>query len=543
MSKGNRENNIIHKQNRIEMKFNFMKNKAQALTNYEGARAYTMTPEEELYAAVVTASLSDNFYEKAGDRVARISKLISNTDPAFVAKLAIYARTQMNMRSVPLVLAVELAKLQSGNSIVSKTVSGVVKRADEITELLAYYQAANQRRAAKKLNRLSKQMQKGLAQSFNTFDEYQFAKYNKATEVKLRDALFLVHPKAKDEAQQQLFNKIAADTLDTPYTWETEISAVGQVAYRTPEQRAAAVRAKWEELIDSNRMGYMATLRNLRNILQAGVSGEHVRKVCAYLADAKAVAASKQLPFRFLSAYRELYTVSKDRRSYLRFLSGKKQMLGISSAHALMMLEALEKAVRASAANIQGFGKNTAVLIACDVSGSMQKPISARSSVQLYDIGLILAMLLQSRCDNAVTGMFGEKWKVINMPAKNILANAQEYHKREGEVGYATNGHLVIDHLIKKDLRMDKVMLFTDCQLWDSANGGATLQTSWRAYKRIYPAAQLYLFDLAGHGTTPVNIQADDVHLIAGWSDKIFDVLQAIEDGSSAVEKVRGIEL
>eukprot|EP01030_Chromulinospumella_sphaerica_P009325 gene9325-9137_t len=147
-----------------------------------------MSPESELYATVVTSSLGNTFYEGSDARVERISKLIQKTNPEFVAKLAVYARTQMNMRSVPLVLAVELAKTTSGNGLVSKAVKGVVKRADEITELLAYYQMANMRSGAKKLNKLSKQ----------------------------------------DESQQALFDKIAKDTLETPYTWETEMSGVGQ---------------------------------------------------------------------------------------------------------------------------------------------------------------------------------------------------------------------------------------------------------------------------------------------------------------------------
>lgn len=125
------------------------------------------------------------------------------------------------------------------------------------------------------------------------------------------------------------------------------------------------------------------------------------------------------------------------------------------------------------------------------------------------------------------------------MPSKNILANVQEYYNREGEVGYATNGHLVIEDLIRRNERMDKVMLFTDCQLWDSRNGGGNLQRLWKAYKAINPGAQLYLFDLAGYGNTPIDMQRDDVYLIAGWSDKIFDVLSAINEGDDAVKKIK----
>jgi 60 kDa SS-A/Ro ribonucleoprotein len=505
------------------MRFNIFKTKEKSISNYEGAKAYKLSPEMELYSAVATAGLSDNFYEKSNERLTRIQQLISKNNAEFTAKLAIYARSEMYMRSIPLVLAVELAKNNTGDGLVSKTVSNVVKRADEITELLAYYQLANQRNEVKKLNKLSKQIQKGLSYAFNQFDEYQFAKYNRDTEIKLRDALFIVHPKAKDEAQQALFNKIAKNELTVPYTWETELSALGQIKFENQKAKNEAFKLKWEELIDSGKLGYMALMRNLRNILEANVSLKHIKKVCDNLTNETAVANSKQLPFRFLAAYREIKT--------------------LSSEYVTMVLNALEDAVKVSVKNLKGFDESKSILIACDVSGSMQQPVSAKSKVLLFDIGLMLGMLMQSKCQRVITGMFGDKWKTINMSNRNVLANVDEYYKREGEVGYSTNGYLVIDDLIKRGVLVDKIMMFTDCQLWNSKNGFSSVEKSWKTYKKIAPNAKLYLFDLAGYGNTPLKMQNNDVFLIAGWSDKVFDVLYAIENGENAVEKINQIVL
>jgi 60 kDa SS-A/Ro ribonucleoprotein len=505
------------------MKFNFFNKKIQVTTNHEGTKAYLVSPEMELYTAVVTTGLNDSFYEAGNNRLERIKTLVGICNPEFVAKLAVYARTKMNLRSIPMVLSVELAKKASGNSIVSKTINRVVLRADEITELLAYYQIANERIQTKKLNRLSKQIQKGLIASFNNFDEYQFAKYNRNTEVKLKDALFLVHPKAKDPAQQLIFNKIASDSLAIPYTWETELSALGKIRFENESARALALTRKWEEMIESKKIGYMALLRNLRNILEANVSGSHIEMICSYLSNEKAVLSSKQLPFRFLSAYREIKNMK--------------------SKYASAILDALEGAVMCSAKNIKGFGFDTSIVIACDVSGSMQHAISPKSSIFLYDIGLMLAMLLQSQCKNVVSGMFGDTWKIINMPKRNVLANVQEYYRREGEVGYSTNGHLVIESLIKKKEMVDKVMLFTDTQMWNSNNTSHTFATSWTNYKKIAPDAKLYLFDLSGYGKVPLTIKKNDVYLLAGWSDKIFDILSAMENTRSALENINQITL
>ncbi|CAC9974989.1 TROVE domain-containing protein [Flavobacterium panici] len=508
------------------MKFNFLakeKNNKSNIVNHENAPAFSLTSEYELYAAVVTTSLNASFYEKDTTRLQRIQSLIKKSNPVFVAKLAVYARNEMHMRSVPLVLVVELAKIYSGDSLISKMITHVIQRADEITELLAYYQMANERNGVKKLNRLSKQIQKGLAVSFNKFDEYQFAKYNRDGVVKLKDALFLVHPKAKDKAQQAIFDKLVNNTLQTPYTWETELSQLGQVKFYNHIEKQKAFKQKWEELIDSGKIGYMALLRNLRNILEANVSGSHMLKVCDYLSNEKAVANSKQLPFRFLAAYREV----KD----------------LNFKYTSMVLDALEDAVMASSQNIKGFDVNTSVVIACDVSGSMQKAISPKSKVMLYDIGLMLGMLMQSRCQNVVSGMFGDRWKIINMPKRSILANVNEYYKREGEVGYATNGHLVVEDLISRKEIVDKVMLFTDVQMWNNTYTKDSFANSWNRYKTIAPNAKLYLFDLAGYGQSPINIEKNDVYLIAGWSDKVFDVLNALEDKNSALNYINRIEL
>ncbi|MFC3160854.1 TROVE domain-containing protein [Chryseobacterium arachidis] len=53
------------------------------------------------------------------------------------------------------------------------------------------------------------------------------------------------------------------------------------------ERKISFQKNKWEELIFSNKLGYMATLRNLRNILEANVSPEAMNKVCNYLSDEK----------------------------------------------------------------------------------------------------------------------------------------------------------------------------------------------------------------------------------------------------------------
>ena len=224
-------------------------------------------------------------------------------------------------------------------------------------------------------------------------------------------------------------------------------------------------------------------------------------------------------------------------------------MKALPGGHVAGVLAALETAIAHSAVNLRGFGHNTRVVVACDVSSSMQKAISPRSKVLLYDVSLVLGMLLQSRCQNVIAGMFGDTWKRISLPRGPVLRNVEEFYRREGEVGYSTNGHLVIKDLRQRCEVVDKVMIFTDVQLWNSTytatSNGSPLAQEWAAYRRtVAPNARLYLFDLAGHGTVPLEVRPENgVALIAGWSDEVFDVLGALDNGGSALTEIEKIEL
>ena len=524
-------------------KFNSNSKGSNTTVNHEGAVAYNISQEMELYSMVCTTTFTNKFYETQRDQLNRLRSLIRSVSPNFVARLAVYAREQMYLRTIPLVMTVELAKTHSGDDLISRMTQRVIQRADEITELLAFYQLSNQRTGEKKLAKLSNQIKKGIRNVFQSgiFNAYQYSKYNRKKEVRLRDALFLTHPKPQNDEQKELFDAITSDTLETAYTWESQLSEAGKA-----DSDVTSKKVVWEEMISSKKMGYMATLRNLRNILEEGVSKAHVEQVCAFLSNPTAVRNSKQLPFRFLSAYRMLNGSYPADRGWG---SKPNDVEGITSPYMSMVLTALECAISESIHNIPMFD-NENVLVATDVSASMMIPVSDRSVITTYDIGTVLSMMLYKKCESAVTGMFGDSWKVVNFPKNDILRNADEIYKREGEVGYSTNGYKVLDWACKSKVKYDRVMMFTDCQMWDSddmrggyARGGGSMSTSWNAYRAKNPNCKLFLFDLQGYGTTPVDIRDNNVHLISGWSDKIFDILASVENGSDALEDIKSIEL
>ena len=511
-----------------------------------GGQGFKMTPEMELYACTCASILTPQFYTpNTNNQINKIKTLIRKCDPVFVAQLAVYARTRMNLRTIPMVLTVELAKCHKGDNLLRRLAGKVISRADEITELLSYYVKANSlepkfveskggHNVEKKVYKLSNQLRKGIADSFFKFDEYQFAKYNRAGEIKLRDALFLTHPKPRTEAQKLLFEKIAQDNLSTPYTWETQLSKAGQ--------EGGDKKSVWTELIMSGKIGYMAMIRNLRNFLEAGVEEIVLNKVADRIANPDEVRKSKQFPFRFLSAYRSIGGGPSGR---YRYWGDDEQTRPNESLFAPILLEALEKAVLISIENMQMLVNNT-VLVATDVSGSMQSAISERSTVQNYDIGVLLGMLVQAKVPNSVIGMFGDDWKVLtDAPVENVLAATNEVHRREGEVGYSTHGYKVLSWALRQKKVFDRIFYFTDAQMYGRGSRDLrSVNEKWKLYKStINPHAKLYLFNLGSYGQTPIDLKQDDVHMITGWNDSIFNILESIEKGGEVLDQIKEIQI
>jgi len=82
--------------------------------------------------------------------------------------------------------------------------------------------------------------------------------------------------------------------VPTPYTWETTLSQFGNKA------------ECWEDLMKSNKLPFMAMVRNLRNMLLTGVDFETHNKVIGKLTNPEVIQKSRLFPFQFLSAYNSI---------------------------------------------------------------------------------------------------------------------------------------------------------------------------------------------------------------------------------------------
>ena len=99
----------------------------------------------------------------------------------------------------------------------------------------------------------------------------------------------------------------------------------------------------------------------------------------------------------------------------------------------------MERAVSYSVDNLVGFDAKTSVLLACDVSGSMIKKVSAQSNVMLYDIGILMASVLRTKCRKVITGIFGTDWMPVEGDTNTpILQYAMDMYSYSNKVGFAT---------------------------------------------------------------------------------------------------------
>lgn len=379
------------------------------LTTHEGAPAKRINAELELRRSVMACMLWEKTFYESGEEISeRINGLIAQVDPQKVADIAIEAREKMKLRHVPLLIVREMARLPKHKALVAKTLERVIQRADELTEFLAIYWKD-------KRQPLSAQVKKGLAKAFPKFSAYDLAKYNRDGAVKLRDVLFLSYPKSKDDEQKETWKKLTEKTLESPDTWEVELSA------------GKDKKAVWERLLFEKKLGPMALLRNLRNMKESSVKES---LILGALAEMK---VERVLPFRFISAAR----------------------------YAPQWEPALENAMMKCLASQEKLSGKTAILI--DVSGSMDSTISSRSEVIRIDAGCGLAILLREICEGVDIFTFSEK--VVQVPARRGFALRDAVKSSQAHSGTYL-GRAV--QAINENVEYDRLIVITDEQSADT---------------------------------------------------------------------------
>jgi hypothetical protein len=507
------------------MQFNDTKEtvaEATRTTNYEGGEAFEPAdPRLALYKRTINQLLEDTFYESDEQALAAVVQRFdaaADEDPEFVLRLAAYARQEMYLRDTPQVLLVLAAnddrfKDDSDDSLVREWAPEIIQRMDETATALAVHDDLFGGTAPWPLRR-------GIEDALvDMADAYTLGKYDLSRrEVTLHDVFNRVHPEPVDDEQAELFERFmrgdlddypAVEPLPSPRTWETVISERGNT------------QDAWETLIEDDEytLPIFASIRNLRNMLQAGVPAETIVNHLSL----DAVRHAPLSPFRYYQAYKAL------------------QIAGIQAPAVERWLEdAIDVAVEIVP---EGLGDT---FVAVDLSGSMTSPLSADSTLELKEIGSLFGAILAEQ--GARVGGFGDEFAEVPMHVDApVLQRQDALLGIDNEVGNSTNGWKALRYLREAEIVVNRVVIFTDMQIWDSENwhidDESTVRDEFEAYRESVTAdAALYMVDLAAYGDLVMPEGYEGVYNISGWSENVLTFIDYAEQPMQVIDEIESFD-
>lgn len=470
----------------------FNSKKSTKTINKAGGRAFSMNPEMELTHAVLTTFLDNKFYEDGNERLERIQGLVEKVDPKFVANLAVIARTEFNLRTVSHVLISELGKVHTNikDGLVRNATINTIQRVDDITEIVSYLDG-----------KLPRQIERGLRRALFKFNRYQLAKYrSEKSDWKLVDVFNLIHPKVQfaNDEQKKAWEDLIKGKLISTDTWESRMST---------EKDKTKV---WSDLILEGKIGYMALLRNLNNLVKYNVPENIIDRTVQTLTDPEEVKKSRQLPFRFLTAFEHV--------------QGNRKFSDAIS-------EAMDIAV-SNTPHLEG-----KTLIAIDSSGSMMggygNDKGAMEKASIFGATLAKANV------NADVILFDTQVKELNLSTRTPVIDLANAIKNNANGG-GTETSLVFRYAIGKNKVYDRIIIISDQESWVENGYGLSVQDFYNEYKKITDPF-VYAIDIEGYGTKDVS--GGKVFHLAGWSERLLDFIGRVEQGETLIDYIRNYEI
>lgn len=450
----------------------------ERLAGGAGALAAIQSEEAKLRRLVMSCLLwEDVAYSSGNEIVQEICKTIPKVSAKACYEIAVSARRDQKLRHVPLLLIREMARYTEHSKFVRNAVREVCTRPDQLTELLSIYWKTNSGKKA-----IKKQLAAGMADALNSFNEYQLSKWNRDADVKLRDVLFLTHAKPATQENARLFKALADNTLATPNTWEVGLSAA--------KSEADKVKV-WESLIAENKLGALALLKNLRNMIQSGVPKSTIRKAI------KQASPTMLLPIDFVKA-------------------------GDYAPDYLADLEDLMFRCLGEYPKLKG-----ETVFVLDVSGSMKTSVSSKSNYTRYDAGKAMTMLAREMCESCTiyltAGSDGARThstkKVSGFRGFGLMGEIDRISQTLGGGGIFTRQ--CMDYIRDQEKEVpDRVIVFSDSQDCDYHYGNKTLPKPCGVAN--------YIIDVSSHANG-VNYKGIWTAEIAGWSEHFLKYIALLE--------------
>lgn len=511
-------------------------------TTHEAGAGYERDAKSELFLLAVSNMVGEStFYEKADardDRYETLVRTVALADPVWTLGFLRWLRGDGNMRSASLVGVAEAvkARLEAGDEQEYVTnrhlVDAVLQRPDEPGEFLAYWTSRHGRAIPKPVKR-------GVADAIvRLYNERALLKYDTDSKgYRFGDVIELAHPtgthpEIKSTWKGDLFEH-ALDrrhNRDNPIPESLQMLECRRMLMALPvDQRRPLIESypdtlssagmtwealagwlqgpmdakAWEAVIPS--MGYMALLRNLRNFDEAEVPDDVAAQVAVKLADPDQVAKSRQLPMRFLSAYR--------------------------AAPSLRWAYPLEQALGHCLANIPKLSGRTLIMV--DTSTSMKGGFSKDGALMRWDAAATFGVALAQRCASAEVVSFssaqyymndprGVRSKVFPVQGGESLLRSLDRWKSEGYfLGGGTETALALrQHFAGHD----RVVILTDEQAFHDAT---------EVTESVPKTTPMYTWNLAGyqHGHAPSGDR--NRHAFGGLTDQAFRMVPLLEAGQN----------
>ncbi|TFH08935.1 MAG: TROVE domain-containing protein [Nitrosomonadales bacterium] len=472
---------------------------------------YVKDPTQRLFEYIVGSFYGEDV-NKLTEMIELINASVSIGDQRLVENIVRFAKQDMGMRTMPIVAAVHLIKAARDSNVkinVRALTKDMITRADELCDFYAY---ALKVFGNKKCIPLG--IRRGVEDAFSKFNEYDLAKYNRKADLKLSDLLRIVHPTPEVEAMGKVYSQIIADTLPSPYTWEVEFSKNGQL----PKEFQKTKAQLWYEIVTNQGLGFLATIRNIRNMVEASVNTTTKELVAEKIKRGH----SKVLPFQIFQAYKMVPPIDG--------------LMPIRDA----LVEAMEK----SGENVPVIGDY--VWIICDISGSMQSTVNDKSVVTMLSTAaqlaatVVKAQLLHGKrvalttfSDDAATEEFSRYDTVVSIT--EFIEN-----KRLGgstNIDAAFNQYNNVVQMIGKP---DTLMVFSDMQV-------NVMQETYRRWEIEKPASLpeaiqniplKIAVNFKSERTTPIS-KYNGFHQLTGFSDKIFPLLRYLRNMDSIFSKLK----
>jgi len=542
---------------------------------HQGGTGFTQRPEHELIGILATG-LDNTYYETENDRDKRfceVFKTVAKKDKNFAAKSLIYARTKFGQRTVTHKGAVELIPFLQGDELGKRFFSkrdrktnngGIVYRLDDMTEILACYLAKNGAKAS-----IPNSIKKGFKDAIEHADAYQLAKYQmKNKNVSLVDIVNLVHPRETDiqgtidvskfdyikavvgtKFQNDGFTSVGENVrvpalralvlgilkqFNTVEDKNTEAGKKVAEAVKAGEitKEAAAVQLNetktenFKELIDTKKIGYLALIRNLRNILKTNDTAT-LDAACELLVQKDFIVKSLVWPHQI-------------------DLALEIMLIEFSGSAMAKVTKALGIAYELSIPNLMNLLPEGRTAVVFDTSGSMygSRGVTGPGGKNINKSPAEKAALVAATFAKGVNGdvyHFANAAEKITgwNPNDSVNTLKQKFMSYSGRQGYGTDFGSCFKLFERTNTQYDRVLIISDEQ-----DGYGNVESRYKGYCAKYGTPYVYIINVCGYANTAPVKSGNRVFRLYGYTQDIYEKIPQVEiNPNIVIEEINKINI